>query len=639
MNFASPSPVNATSASASTPTIPAGVRTIVVAIHGIGNQYHNATVQSVVNIFARCFEQAVAVPLGGFYTADGKIEAYQLKSPPDVKPQMKDIGFVEVYWANIPRRVQRHGYTIEETKAWARTVVQRVRARYSYEDLPLRERDYLSAAATIEEMIDAITVVGNLLFLAEKAGLAKFDLDDLLTSFVGDVQIVADFANYRERILRRFRRILSEVLKPILKRNPEADIYIVSHSEGTVVALLALLQAFSIPSADTASPEDEEQRSWVENVRGLMTIGSPIDKHIALWPDMWDPLQNPNTTRIPPKERRIAWRNYYDYADPVGFELDTARAWLKRHGWDRFFDFEKNHDFGFSRYFLPGKAHNDYWTDPHVFGHFICDVMGLEAVVDGQHLKRPPAQPPNRPFASVSSYVTPFTLIIAILFTGVYLLFAALNSYLSIREPLYLVVRDVAGVTCLLSGTTACSRILCLTRRFSFKLKAILAFLLGVVGYVIFRTDWVVNWPDRFLADTNAVVIALLLTVFAVAFSVTADRSKQFLRRFPPIRLIIRGARPLLISGGLAAVNLMVHRYREDVAHHPLETSTPFWPVVLSAAAFLYLWWLAIILFDLTFVWHRYIRQGVWQQCLCSARQNLIKRREAAKESGSSRSR
>ena len=69
----------------------------------------------------------------------------------------------------------------------------------------------------------------------------------------------------------------------------------------------------------------------------------------------------------------------------------------------------------------------------------------------------------------------------------------------------------------------------------------------------------------------------------------------------------------------------MIHR--AVAAHHPFNTSTPFWPVVLSAAAFLYLWWLAIILFDLTFVWHRYIRQGVWQQCLCSARQNLIKRR------------
>jgi hypothetical protein len=140
---------------------------------------------------------------------------------------------------------------------------------------------------------------------------------------------------------------------------------------------------------------------------------------------------------------------------------------------------------------------------------------------------------------------------------------------------------------------------------------------------------------DPFLADTNAVVIGLLLAVFAVAFSVTTDRNKQFLRRFPPIRLIIRRARPLLVAGGLAAASLMIHR--AVAAHHPFKTSTPFWPVVLSAAAFLYLWWLAIILFDLTFVWHRYIRQGVWQQCLCSVRQNLIKRREAAKESGSSR--
>jgi hypothetical protein len=363
MNVASPSPENATSVSASTLRMPP-VSKIVVAIHGIGDQYRNATVQSVVNIFSRCFEQAVAVPLGGFYAPDGKIEAFHLRSLPDVKGQREDIGFVEVYWADIPRRVQRRGYTIEETKAWARTVVQRVRARYS-DDLVdptrgqrklLRPRDYLSAAATIEEMIDAIKVMGNLLFLAEKAGLYKFDLDDLLTSFVGDVQIVADFANYRERILRQFRRILSEVHK----RNPDVPIYIVAHSEGTVVALLALLQAFSIPPPGTKSPENQEQRSWVRNVRGLMTIGSPIDKHIALWPDMWDPVQNPNTTWIPPKDdQRIAWRNYYDYADPVGFDLDTARAWLEKHGWEGFFQFEPDHDFGFSRYFLPAKAHND----------------------------------------------------------------------------------------------------------------------------------------------------------------------------------------------------------------------------------------------------------------------------------------
>src|SRR5262245_28958984 len=98
MNIASLSPQSATSAR--TPKMPP-VSKIVVAIHGIGDQYRNATIQSVVNIFSRCFKESVAVPLGGFYGADGKIEAYHLKSPPDAKGVREDIGFVEVYWANI----------------------------------------------------------------------------------------------------------------------------------------------------------------------------------------------------------------------------------------------------------------------------------------------------------------------------------------------------------------------------------------------------------------------------------------------------------------------------------------------------------------------------------------------------------
>ena len=40
----------------------------------------------------------------------------------------------------------------------------------------------------------------------------------------------------------------------------------------------------------------------------------------------------------------------------------------------------------------------------------------------------------------------------------------------------------------------------------------------------------------------------------------------------------------------------------------------PIWPVLLAGAAFLYVWWLAIVLFDLTFVWHVYIRWSVAQK-------------------------
>jgi hypothetical protein len=42
-----------------------------------------------------------------------------------------------------------------------------------------------------------------------------------------------------------------------------------------------------------------------------------------------------------------------------------------------------------------------------------------------------------------------------------------------------------------------------------------------------------------------------------------------------------------------------------------LVTQPPLWPVILASIAFLYLWWLATLIFDLAFVWHRYIRQSV----------------------------
>jgi hypothetical protein len=163
---------------------------IVIAIHGIGDQYKNATVRSVVSIFGRCFEQATPVPLGGFYSEDGSIHVFRATAPPMVKAPMSSIGFVEAYWADIPRQVQQEGYTIEETKAWARTVVERVQAQYQEElksRLSLRPADYLGAIAALEGMIDGIGVIGNLLFLAEKLGFSKFELEPMLTAFIGDV--------------------------------------------------------------------------------------------------------------------------------------------------------------------------------------------------------------------------------------------------------------------------------------------------------------------------------------------------------------------------------------------------------------------------------------------------------------------
>ena len=46
------------------------------------------------------------------------------------------------------------------------------------------------------------------------------------------------------------------------------------------------------------------------------------------------------------------------------------------------------------------------------------------------------------------------------------------------------------------------------------------------------------------------------------------------------------------------------------------------WPVVMAGALFLYAWWLAILVFDLAFVWHRYIRNSVALDTLRAWREN-----------------
>src|SRR4051812_39439410 len=316
---------------------------LVIAIHGIGDQYRHATIRSVVTRFGRYFGYPATVPLGSFYAADGSISAFRLQAPPEIPSGLSETGFAEVYWADIPRAIQKEGYTIEEAKAWARTIVERVNARYGpelKEGLAFRPNDYRDAANILEEMIETIQIIGNLFFLLEKAGLPKFELDDLLTSYLGDVQVVADFASYRLKILQQFRDVVDALWKGLRDQTPKPEIYIVAHSEGTVIAFMALLQAMCLPTP--GEPKPPPRPEWIDHVRGFMTTGSPIDKHLILWPNIWRAFRTPGapdgsiaTAANPPIARPIRWRNYYDYGDPVGFDLDTARDWMSepKHPW------------------------------------------------------------------------------------------------------------------------------------------------------------------------------------------------------------------------------------------------------------------------------------------------------------------
>jgi hypothetical protein len=91
---------------------------------------------------------------------------------------------------------------------------------------------------------------------------------------------------------------------------------------------------------DPDHPETEVNGSWITFVRGFMTIGSPIDKHIALWPKLSErfrfnssiddlggiTIRQALRQDAPPVKlaRKIQWRNYFDFGDPIGFNLEST---------------------------------------------------------------------------------------------------------------------------------------------------------------------------------------------------------------------------------------------------------------------------------------------------------------------------
>ena len=422
------------------------VNKLVLAVHGIGDQTRNSTILSTAAQFTHHFGYRALLPLGGFY------DSLQNGSPPFVITQtaptspgpLSTLGFAEIYWADLAREIETAGYTLQETKEWCRSVVSRVRVLAEHRQPGRTDIHYGQIEYVLDEAIDAIGVMESLLFLAKKAGVLDFDLKKILDDYLGDVQLVTEFSGVRDKILGR----LHEAFANAHQLYPQAEIYVVAHSEGTVVAFLGLLQAATDPI----------KYPWIKQVRGFMTIGSPIDKHLILWPDLFTPFTGPgpglssiststigapSTNNAPstnsagmetgahpspaaPTPPPIRWLNYVDNGDPVGFELDTARWWLSQHGYNRLIAFSENDDFYFTRYPVPGKAHTDYWNDPDVFQHFIMTVVAPPKY---------PADPPSldrraelangpRPlvWARITSYFVAYLIPLVALFAAVYFL-------------------------------------------------------------------------------------------------------------------------------------------------------------------------------------------------------------------------
>jgi hypothetical protein len=581
-----------------------GIDKVVVAIHGIGSQTRSSTIREVVRQFGDHQKKPLPLlPLGYFHFEPG-INSLVSRLSEDHSDPLSRIGFVEVFWADIPEGIVKQNDTLEETKAWGKTIVSRAQALYEskerHEVTRLVPGDFSLAAGVVEEVVEAMAVLENLFFLADKAGIFRFDLAALLRDYVDDVQVVAEFEPFRREIVLRFHKTLAAIDR-IFRECQCAlpEIYVVAHSEGTVVSFLGLLEALSgMPIQDPQAAAGQSatvDTTWINRVRGYMTIGSPIDKHLVLWPRLWEEVRDKlRATAVAPK--RIQWRNYYDHGDPIGFELDTAREFLRQHGCMAF-EFEEKHDFGFSRYPLPGKAHNDYWNDAVVFGHFIDDVVSPAS--------QPPRAPKTKPWSRTVSIVLPYVLVYLLHIAAVYALFKGIASSMDRPPTLAAVAVELIALAAFFNGVTIAARVPRLSKAWAPRARSLIT-LIGIGGASL----WCLRSVATYVGEAIATVVKSSVSFpFVGQATIAAIGALIVLTGWRAPRKP-RWGRRLLIGVGTFLVAVIV------AANFKPSADTPFWPVILGAAGFMYLWWLGILMFDLTFIWHRYIRQAMGMRSL-----------------------
>lgn len=356
-------------------------------------------------------------------------------------------------------------------------------------------------------------------FVARKAGVLDFNLRALLGSFVGDVQIVADFEGYRAQILAEVDRVMGLSLR--LMPNPDdVELYLVAHSEGTVIAFLSVLTALAHPDA----------HAWIRRVKGFMTIGSPVEVHHLLWPHLW----RESASLVPSADLsalHIPWFNYMDWGDPIAYPLSETKKWLMDRQFAQHLDLT---EVPFSRAYLPGKAHIDYWKDDDVFGHFLGTVVKPAGVPES----RSPRLPRTKMWAVVASYAVPQLLILLVMLGATYLFYRPVMSVIGSKPTAATITRDVLGIGLLLLGITAAARLPRLTNQYRWWLLSAALLVLSMalyttiacpaaqasLGTVFYKATWLPEAPFRQLASWTDSMLREKLG-WECATQVTHDRN------------------------------------------------------------------------------------------------------------------
>jgi hypothetical protein len=224
---------------------------------------------------------------------------------------------------------------------------------------------------------------------------------------------------------------------------------------------------------------------------------------------------------------------------------------------------------------------------------------------------------------------------------------------------------NAVAIAGLLSGVTLLARLPRLATGLRWFVWGLIAFALGCLPYYLIEKDSRLEIGHAFRgfgdawASIGVLVISLLVGLISLVVIMPSHEFGRPRTKLRKQRWFRKGMRPLIVFGAVAIVLLVVAQLlphsaltkeersrlplseanQIDKAHlnrldlnlllwpqgefrdpgpHGVKTITeilaahpPVWPVLLSGAAFLYLWWLAALIFDLAFVWQRYIRNSL----------------------------
>jgi hypothetical protein len=372
----------------------------VVVVHGIGEQRPNETTLPVIQQFAAVRHgnrvQGNTLTLGRLAsqtTSQGWIEFDGIPSTGAAVPGAawsaqattsgQNVRFVDFTWADITGA--HHRDVGETTKVWTEALIKRTE---------LRQR-----TGWIRDVLK--TLQRGALLIQAVLSLRLSNLSDqVFNQFLGDVEVYGNYPVSRGQAVRRFHDTMDRIHAQHTREFPDRGVAytIVAHSLGTVLSLDAILYAHANAASRTslttstspgivhlpgygdasALPDTE----WVDHLESFVTLGSPIDKYLVLWPENYRHLRT--TAWIDPSRssRHIRHLNYADEQDPVGHNLDILQSTLP---WQKIF--ENGEDILFVRYAIPGVAHVQYWNDYDLWQRIIDLTVDRKPIAKGRYVE------------------------------------------------------------------------------------------------------------------------------------------------------------------------------------------------------------------------------------------------------------